>query len=110
MEIFLLFFNFIVDLCNKFGTAGLVIFSILLNLYLFSKLFGNHLKHMSASILQVDGKITKVQSEVEHVKKEVAGDRKATAKLGERVANIEGQLVERRIHVKTKKQIKRKKA
>lgn len=95
-----------VDLFKTWGVHGLLVGNLLVVLFLFWKLFKNHLAHLSVDVKNVHLEVNNVKDEVEKCKIEIAGDRKATAKLGERVSNIEGQLLERRVRIgaKTKKQ------
>lgn len=90
------FFKLCFDLFKSYGTFGIAVGQIILILYLFKKLFTNHLHHVNESIKNVHAEVSGVKADVEHVRKEVAEDRKATQKIGLRVAHIEGQLLERR--------------
>lgn len=66
------------DMIKDFGTFGAVLASTGINIFLFYKLFTNHLKHLADQITEVDDKVNKVQCELSPIK--------------ERISKIEGML------------------
>lgn len=70
--------SIIYNIIKDYGTFGAVISSTGINIYLFYKLFTNHLKHLADNISNVNNKITDIQKEISPLK--------------ERVSKIEGML------------------
>jgi peptidoglycan hydrolase CwlO-like protein len=70
---------------KDFGVLGAVFASTGINIYLFYKLFTNHLKHLAIDISNVDNKIDKVDKKVDDVSKELVG-------VGNRVSKLEGMV------------------
>jgi len=70
---------------KDFGVLGAVLASTGINVYLFYKLFTNHLRHLAIDISNVDNKIDKVDKKVDELNKEVSC-------VTNRVSKLEGMV------------------